>query len=279
VKGISGIVMMLAAVLAGVLAWNTLDVALGGPGVAARGLIPVPVKVSVPRGATAVVPAVSEPSVQMPVPETAAETFAQRAQRAARYAAVYEINGILYVVYFLLDNIAAVVMLALAGAAAYIERDAPAAHRVFTGAALLTSVLAALSVPSPVPVVLAVMWVFVPVIPVLDPAGGRALSWRAKSGILLYAGACTLYLIYSRLTAGVSPEAWAALAGGVEEARAVMAQSRAYVTTMANIALWFVMPVAYLSLMVQALLAHPFPTAPFRSVAERIRLIRTRGVE
>jgi hypothetical protein len=113
----------------------------------------------------------------------------------------------------------------------------------------------------------------------LDPAGGEGLGWRAKSGILLYAGAAVLYAAYARMTASIPPEAWAALAGGVEEARAVMAQSRSYVTTMANIALWFVLPAAYVSLIAQAALAHPLPEAPFRSIAERVRILRTRGVE
>ncbi|MGC8946006.1 MAG: hypothetical protein ACP5N6_07595 [Anaerolineae bacterium] len=268
-KALSGIGLVLLAVLGGVLAWNLLDVAMGGPGLVERGLIPA----RAPLVSSAVSPAPSVPS------SSSSENFGQKIARAARHALVYEVNGLLTLLYLLLDNAAAAAMLVLAAAAAALERHAPTAQRVFTVVVLLVSVLAAMAVPPPVPAILATMWLFPAVVQVLDPAGGRALSWRARSGILLYAGAGVLYTIYTRLVAGVAPEAWSALAGGVEEARAVMAQSRAYITTMANIALWFVMPVGYFSLMVQAALQHPFPRSPFMSVAERIRLIRTRGVE
>ncbi len=280
-RALSGFGMVILAVLAGMMAWNSLDVALGGPGAAARGLIPkvgaAPSTVPPPAPYQYPYPPDSFPA---PVPvETETETFGQKVARATRHALVYEANGWLTILYFILDNAAVMAMLALAAAAAYVEREAPTAQRVFTGAALLASVMAGLAVPTPIPLITAAMWLFVPAVQVLDPAGGRSLAWRAKSGIFLYAGACVLYLVYTRLTFGISPEAWAALAGGVEEARAVMAQSRAYITTMANIALWFVLPLGYFSLMAQAVLAHPFPRAPFRSVAERIRLIRTRGME
>lgn len=277
-RALGGIGLLILAALAGALVWNTLDVALGGPGAAARGLIPVALPARSP-GSAFVVSEVPAP-VSSPAPGPEAEmTLGQKAARAARHALVYEANGWLTILYFLAANVAAVAALALAGAAAWLERDAPAPQRAFTGVALAVAMVAMLAMPSPIPVILAVMWLFVPLVLLLDPVGGKGLAWRAKSGILLYAGAAVAYALYSRLTAGVSPEAWAALAGGVEEARAVMAQSRAYVATMANIALWFVLPLGYLSLMAQALLAHPMPSAPFRTMAERVRLIRTRGVE
>lgn len=272
-KALSSLIMVCAAVLAGVLAWNTLDVALGGPGAAARGLLPV--AITLPGHSTFTPASLPSPS-PAPAPE---ETLDGKVARAMHYALVYEANGWLTIFYFIAEHIAAVAALALAAATAFLERDAPASQRVFTVFTLAATVLSALFVPAPIPAILAAMWFFVPLALLLDPVGGKALAWRARSGILLYAGAAVAYILYSRLTAGVSPEAWAALAGGVEEARAVMAQSRAYVATMANIALWFVLPLGYLSLMAQALLAHPLPSAPFRTMAERVRLIRTRGVE
>lgn len=279
-RTLGGIGLLVLAALAGALVWNALDVALGGPGAAARGLIPIALPARSPGSAFAVPEVPAPVSASSPVSSPEAEmTLSQKAARAARHALVYEANGWLTILYFLAANVAAVAAMALAGAAAWLERDAPAPQRAFTGVALAVAMVAMLAMPSPIPVILAVMWLFVPLVLRLDPVGGKGLAWRAKSGILLYAGAAVAYALYSRLTAGVSPEAWAALAGGVEEARAVMAQSRAYVATMANIALWFVLPLGYLSLMAQALLAHPMPSAPFRTMAERVRLIRTRGVE
>lgn len=276
-RALGSVLLVILAALGGLMAWNTLDVALGGPGAAARGLLPVPALRS--PGSASEVPGL--PVAELP--ETSVshsqETLGQKVARITRHALIYEVNGWLTILYFLADNIAAVVALLMGGTAALLERRASVPQRAFTGIVLAATVVAALSVPSPIPVILAVMWLFVPLVLILDPAAGQSLAWRAKSGILLYAGAAVAYILYSRLTEGIPAEAWAALAGGVEEARAVMAQSRAYVATMANIALWFVLPLGYVSLMAQALLAHPMPSAPFRTVAERVRLIRTRGVE
>ncbi len=269
-----GVLLVAAAVLAGVAAWDALDVALGGPGVAARGLIPaVHLSTSGDR----------HPGTEILAPTSAARAAqagraGQEIVRWGRMALVYELNGWLYILFLVVKNAAVVVVLCFAAACTWIERAGQGATRVLTVIALAATIVAALSVPMPIPAVLAAMWGFVPLVLALDPVGGGTLAWRAKSGILLYTGACVAYVVYIRGTARVTPEAWAALAGGVEEARAVLAQSRAYISTMANIAL-YVLPAGYMSLMAQALLAHPMPSAPFRTMAERVRLIRTRGVE
>lgn len=271
-RALGTLLMLAAAVVGGVVAWSALDVALGGPGAVARGLVPVPhLHPSAPAFRASSPPSVSPP--------TTGEPWDRKAARWIRRALVYEANGWLALFYFLSANIAAAAVAAIASAAGWMERRQPWAWRAFTGVVLAISVLTALLVPPPIPMILAVMWAFVPAVMALDPIGGRGLAWRAKSGILLYALAAIGYMAYSRLTAEIPPEAWAAMVGGVEESRAVLAQGRAYTATMAHIALWFVLPLGFLSLMLQAILAHPLPSAPFRTMADWVRLIRTRGTE
>jgi len=271
VRGALGwIGMMILAVALGAGAWSVLDAAFGGPGLIARWGLSEPAAPS-RRPASSAAPRAA--------PE--ARAAGGSAARLARRLAVYEANGLLVLAYALIDHAAAAAAALMASAAGLLEarRDVPIPQRAFTGAALAASIAASLLVPQPVPALIALMWSLIPPALLLDPAGGEGLGWRAKSGILLYAGAAVLYAAYARMTASIPPEAWAALAGGVEEARAVMAQSRSYVNTMANIAFWFVLPAAYVSLIAQAALAHPLPEAPFRSIAERVRILRTRGVE
>ncbi|GEM_PF-3480691 len=270
--GLGWIGMVILAVAAGAGAWSALDVALGGPGLVARWGLHLP-SISLQREPAA-------PSIQRPMGSGGSGGGTGGVARMARRIAVYEANGLLIFFYALIDHAAAAAAAAMASAVALLEarRGVPIPQRAFTGVALAASIAASLMVPPPVPTITALMWALIPPALLLDPAS-EGLGWRAKSGILLYAGAAILYAAYARMTAGIPPEAWAALAGGVEEARAVMAQSRSYVSTLANIALWFVLPAAYVSMIAQALLAHPLPEAPFRTIAERVRILRTRGVE
>jgi hypothetical protein len=81
-------------------------------------------------------------------------------------------------------------------------------------------------------------------------------------------GALSAYLT------GVDAAAWAEAIGGQAEAQTTLAQGRAFLNTLATWGLWLILPLGYLSLLAQGLLAHP-PTGgrPERTIAQ----VRTRG--
>ena len=62
--------------------------------------------------------------------------------------------------------------------------------------------------------------------------------------------------------------------GGQDEAQATLSQGRAFLNTLATWGLWLILPLGYLSLLVQGIFAHPpVPARP----EETIAVVRTRG--
>lgn len=137
---------------------------------------------------------------------------------------------------------------------------------------------AALLSSPPVPLIGTAMWWIGALAAWFARFDRSTLLWRAKTGIGLYALAALGFALYGRYTAGLSPEAWAAMLGGQEEARAVLARGRAYGNTLAVWGLWLVLPLGYFSLLLQRILAHPLPLVNARAeAADIINIVRTRG--
>lgn len=184
---------------------------------------------------------------------------------------LYLTNGALALAYVLWENVTAI--LTAVGFLAFLWQ-APVAQRAWMAGAGALAVLAAAFAPPPVPVLLAGMTLVGVGAVALDRFAPDALRWRVVGGLVLYATGSLAYLAYSHYLAGVDAAAWAEAIGGQAEAQATLAQGRAFLNTLATWGLWLILPLGYLSLLAQGLLAHP-PTSS--KPDETIAAVRTRN--
>lgn len=203
---------------------------------------------------------------------------------ALRTAAIWELNGLLALLYTAWAHFAALVT---AGAFASLlwwtppgRRSAHLGREAFTGqrpwllAIGILALLAALLAPVPAPVLLAVMAVAGSGAVAFDRFNPDALRWRVAGGLALYALASLAYLGYGSYLLSLDAAAWAEAIGGQGEAALTLAQGRAFVDTLATWGLWLILPLAYFSLLAQGLLVHPpLPATP----EQVIQAVRTRG--
>ncbi|MCE2467236.1 MAG: hypothetical protein J4G06_04365 [Caldilineaceae bacterium] len=175
------------------------------------------------------------------------------------------LNGLLAVLWTALDNGP---LLTTFGVSAFMVRMHPSEprQRAWLWAACLLSALAAGLAPAPVPVLMAVMAVAGVLAVRLDRFNPEALRWRVAGGLTLYALASLGYLAYSHYLGVVDARQWAAQLGGATHASRTLEQ-------LATWGLWLILPLGYMSLLVQGLLIHP----PTSSPVETINTVRTRG--
>ncbi|GAB4513510.1 MAG: hypothetical protein Kow0047_25160 [Anaerolineae bacterium] len=194
----------------------------------------------------------------------------ERIGHAIRLFGIWELNGLLAILYVAWEHAAG---LLVAAAFAALLKRAPQAHRPWGAGIGILCVLAALLSPSPVPVLLALMATAGAVAVHLDRMNPDVLRWRAMTGLALYALAGLGFLAYSRYLGALDATAWAQAIGGQEEAVQTLAQGRAFINTLATWGLWLILPLGYLSLLLQGLLAHPpLPAAPEQIITS----VRTR---
>ena len=198
----------------------------------------------------------------------------------------WELNGLLAIVYTAWEHAAALVA---AGAYAALlfwtppgrrsaqpVRDQLSGQRPWLLGIGVAVILAAFLAPAPMPVLLAVMTLAGAVVVAVDRFNPDALRWRVAGGLALYALASLAYLGYGRYLDALDATAWAEAIGGQGEAALALAQGRAFISTLATWGLWLILPLGYLSLLVQGVLVHPpLPATP----EQVIRAVRTRGQE
>ncbi len=147
-----------------------------------------------------------------------------------------------------------------------------------TAATALLWFAAALLTEPPVPVIGAVMWLAMIAGLLVMPQEREAILWRCKSSILIYALAAIGFRLYLWQINALLPEDWARIVGSTGDAQEIIAQNRGMFTTVASWFLWFLAPLAYLSLLVQRFTVNPVAmVSPLRSVSDIWRDIRTRG--
>lgn len=202
---------------------------------------------------------------------------------ALRTVLIWELNGLLAILYVLWEHGAALIAVAACTALLWWTppgRQSAGRPEPFSGqrpwliglGALVA--LAAFLAPAPVPVLLMVMAVAGALAVRGDRFNPDALRWRVMGGLALYAGAALAYLGYHSYLAGLDALAWAEALGGRGEASQVLAQGRAFVDTLATWGLWLILPLGYFSLLAQGVLVHPpLPASP----QEIITTVRTRG--
>lgn len=185
--------------------------------------------------------------------------------------ALYGSNGLLTLFWVAWDHVP---LLITAGTAIMLHRiPAPyPQNRHWVLVMGLLSALAAGVASAPVPVLMAVMALCGVLAVKLDRFNPDALRWRVAGGLVLYALASLAYLAYHQYLGAVDAEMWAARVGGQAEAGQTLSQGRAFLDTLATWGLWLILPLGYLSLLVQGLLVHP----PLASPVETLAAIRTR---
>jgi hypothetical protein len=215
-------------------------------------------------------------------------------REALRAAAIWELNGLLALLYTAWAHLPALIT---AGAWAALlwprlvvpqrgpwsppgRRGQTVLHEQFSGqrpwllAVAVLGVLAAFLAKAPAPALLAAMTVAGLLAVTLDRFNPDGLRWRVAGGLALYALAACAYLGYGAYLDGLDAMAWAEALGGQGEAAATLAQGRAFISTLATWGLWLILPLAFFSLLAQGLLVHP----PLGSTPEQvITAVRTRG--
>lgn len=212
------------------------------------------------------------------------DAFIHTLRETLRAVALWELNGLLALLYTAWAHAAALVA---AGAWAALLWWTPPGRRrqtqlgdQFSGqrpwllaVGALVGLAAFLARP-PAPALLAVMSVAGALAVMLDRFNPDGLRWRVAGGLALYALAAFAYLGYGAYLDGLDAMAWAEALGGQGEATAALAQGRAFISTLATWGLWLILPLAYFSLLAQGLLVHP----PLGSTPEQmITAVRTRG--
>ena len=212
------------------------------------------------------------------------DAFIHTLREALRATAIWELNGLLALLYTAWAHVAALI-----AASAWVallwwtppgRRGQTVLHDQFSGqrswllAVAALVVLAAFAAKPPAPALLAAMTVAGALAVTLDRFNPDGLRWRVAGGLALYALAASAYLGYGAYLDGLDAMAWAEALGGQGEAAATLAQGRAFISTLATWGLWLILPLAFFSLLAQGLLAHP----PLGSTPEQvITAVRTRG--
>ena len=191
-------------------------------------------------------------------------------QEIFKTAAMYEANGWLALAYTMWEQRAG--MLCLLAFAGLLWKAPHSQQRWITGAGVLALCAAFFATP-PVPFLLAAMALAGIFAVRIDRFNPDALRWRVVGGLTLYSAAALAYLAYSRYLAGIDAAAWAEAIGGQAEAQATLSQGRSFLNTLATWGLWLILPLGYLSLLVQSVLIHP-PTESRPD--EIITTVRTR---
>jgi hypothetical protein len=209
---------------------------------------------------------------------------------------VFFVNGVLVIVYALIDNGAAVASVASAGLMAAIpdaevqkragfrprrfDRPGTAGEgrtaQVMTGMVLVLWLIAQWGMGAPVPWLGAAMWA-AGLLGILAMPGQRFnLLWYVKGGIAMYALAVLGSRLYLASTSQLTAEEWAALIGSRESAAAVIAGAQGSVTTIVLWALWLVIPLGYFSMLVQHVFANPMSLInPLQGAQDLVRHLRS----
>jgi len=137
--------------------------------------------------------------------------FIQIVQQTLKTVGLYEINGILVIVYVMWEQIAALVV---AGAAVELVRKAPESQRMWVLVVLCFVILGAFLAPAPVPILLAGMTVAGLIAVSIDRFNPDMLRWRAVGALGIYSLAALAYLFYGRYLESVDATAWAEAIGG-----------------------------------------------------------------
>jgi hypothetical protein len=223
--------------------------------------------------------------------------YLETAGRWLANATIYEVNGLLTVVYFLVNQGTMLISLACAAIVGLIfdtiVQDLAAAapsrrghqaptktsrhHQILTGICILSWVTIGSMFPLPVPQLGAGMWLLFVATLLLLPSEQASLLWRSKVVILSYCGILLLFRIGATWTKAADPYDWAKVIGSVQEAQQIVGRNRGLILTIASYIAWFGVPVAYVSYVFQRVTTHPMSLRnPFARANDIVHQIRNR---
>jgi hypothetical protein len=222
------------------------------------------------------------------------EEIANTLTHLLRNLAVYEVNGLLVILYALIAQWSLVLSLPCAIGILMLDRllavqlslsprpsskgDTHLAATRITLALIGLWIIVALAVPQPVPALGLAMWLVTVLVAWLIPSSRPQTVWRGKMALLSYTLANISLLGFTRLTANLSPEQWAALLGSTEAATQTINQGKGIVQTLATIAIWYAIPVGYIGWVVKEFALNPSSlVAPGQTMSDIVHAIRTRG--
>jgi hypothetical protein len=211
---------------------------------------------------------------------------------------IYFINGLLVILYDLLDHMPEVVGLA-AGAVvmaipdAEVQRRAgfrprrqdwdgmpavPRTAQAMTALVLVLWLCAQWQMGAPVPWIGAAMWIAGLACILALPAQRFNLLWYVKGGLAMYALAVIGSRLYLSYASQSNPNDWAAMIGSQEAAATIVAGTESSVTTIVLWALWLVIPLGYFSMLFQQVFANPMSLiSPWQGAQDLLRHLRSPG--
>lgn len=209
---------------------------------------------------------------------------------------VYLVNGVLTILYFLVERwtllvslLCGLVMLAFDRLIQRIAAAAPARHgkpvsapiyrhyQAVTVAAILAWLVMGSLFPTPVPQLGTAMWLLSVLALILLPVERYEILWRSKAAILAYAGVLLAFRLVAGWALAADARDWAAIIGSLEDARSIVARSRGTLLTIASYVSWFGVPAGYAAWLVQRLTVHPMSLRdPLARASEILHQIRQR---
>lgn len=192
---------------------------------------------------------------------------------------IWVINGLLVTLYWLVGHLPelvslSVVLLLAFGIAPVLQRRAVARVRRygrgeamtgratamwFTLAAGAAWLLASLVSKPPIPVIGMFMWLAAAGAVLLVSEERMNVLWWANSGMVTYAVAVVTFRYGMALLGRISPAAWAAAIGSVQDAEIVLENTRANLAMIGMVAVFVLYPLGYVGLLFNRLLRNPKP--------------------
>jgi hypothetical protein len=210
---------------------------------------------------------------------------------------IYTVNGLLEVVYRILEHWAVLVgvacgLVVLLVFDELVQRMATAAparqgqkppmniqrqHQLLTGITILAWIGIGIAFPTPVPQLGAAMWFLFVLAMLVMPEQQVNTLWRSKTALLTYCAVLVAFKIVATWTMAADPREWAAVIGTVGEAQRVVAGSRSIILSIASYVSWFGVPAGYVVYLFQKFAAHPMSLrSPLARAGEVAWLIRQR---
>jgi len=183
---------------------------------------------------------------------------------------IWLINGLLAVLYTLLDN---VLILLLFPPLIWLAVTVVSEQRPWVAAMGVLVVISAFVVPAPIPLILVVMSWAGAIASRTDRFNPIALRWRVNGSLALCALTAIGFTAYAAYASRLSLDTWSSVVSS-GEASSVISQGRSFLNTIAIWGLWIIMPVGYLAILLQGVFVHP-PTP--KTPAEMIHTVRARG--
>ncbi len=154
----------------------------------------------------------------------------------------------------------------------------PRTAQIITSVALGLWLVATWALGAPVPIIGAVMWSMGLLALSIMPQQRWSLLWTTKAGLVFYSLAVIGFRFYLWYVSRLTPAQLAEVFSGKGNAAAALAQSTGPAMMVGAWLLWVILPVGYLTLLIQNWAAQPMSlVSPLAGVQDVITVIRSRS--